>query len=225
MLISGPNELIRADARRVLHLKFQVDSPTVSSKEPVVQEFLSYFNHILFDRLLLKPEKKQYETLFMATNYNEQCPSDFYGIEYFLRFLLVLPDFLSSAGVSVENITKISTVAQPIILFLTDNIEITSTLEYQTLEEFNNLLARDNVDPDSSPLLLTVDRPLLTDFTYEIFKQVQICFAAREDIVGRRKSIKIGTAGMQCKWCVGSNVTHTNKFFSVNVESVAAVPR
>jgi len=205
-------------------LGHQADTPNTRSKEPIVQELLSYFNAILFDRLLVKPEKNQYEKLFTATNNKDQCPSAFYGIEYFLRFLLVLPDFLSSAGVSGERITKISAIVQPIILFLTDNIEVISTLENQTLEEYNNLLAYSNVDPDSFPLVLDGDKSLLTEFTYAIFKQVKICYAAREDIVGRRKSIKVGSAGMQCRWCAGSNFTFTNKFFSVNVESIAAVP-
>ena len=183
---------------------------------------LLYFDEVITSQLLLKSEREQFENVFSNIEHKKR-PCEFYGPEYFLRFLWILPDMLCLTDLDDDERNTITSILLPIYTFLADNSSTIFSQEYSISEV--NAKEQKLTSTDKFVVFQEEDTSLLTEFTRGTLNQVILTIASYDDIAGKRRSIKVGSPGFQCKWCVGSNSTLSNKFFSVNAESMAAIPR
>ena len=147
---------------------------------------------------------------------NPKRPCEVYGPEYFLRMMILLPDLLSMSGIDSDKQTLVQCSCRPILAFLCANVDTIfpihdaySPRQYQ-MEESGLLANRGS----NEALVCEADKDLLTDYTFTIMHQVRACIAVKTDIAGKRRGIRLGSAGVQCRWCGDEdNPIITNKFF------------
>ena len=164
----------------------------------------------------------QFDTIFLHNSHDKK-PCHLYGAEYLLRLLLILPDILTSSGIPKEKRTVVLSVLNPLALFILDNANVIFSNNYSTGN--NDIVLQENVNTNNNKIVEESDRHLLTEFTQNVFQHVSLCYALQKDIVGKRRSMKVGWPGLQCRWCSGNNSSSSNTFYSANAESMAAVPR
>ena len=188
----------------------------------LADQLLTFFDSLFMSHLLLDEEKDQFSNLFFHKN-GDKRPCQLYGVEYFLRLLILLPDILRSSKISKEKQNTVLSMVRPLSLFLVDNMDTIFSNDYKLGD--NRSIHDEEKSANIETILEEDDCKLLTEYTHDVLSQVLICHASKDDIVGKRRSIKVGWPGLQCKWCSGNDMSITNTFYSANVESMAAVPR
>lgn len=186
----------------------------------------------LFPSLLSEETNHQYEAI------GDMRPSDTAGCEYLLRFFLVLPSFLSQAGLSTQLVEDTTDVIKELANFLALNhldlfeekfhlpTEVYSAGERQVPAilaarlEIENLRSAGDEDTDEmlTETVLPEDRPDLTDFVECVMEQVVPCRATQEDVERKNRRFGLGRVGLQCRHCMGAR--GEGRYFMMSVESI-----
>jgi len=163
-------------------------------------------------------------------------PSDTAGCEYLARFLLVVPNVLSQAGLTADVVDDTTVVLRELGSFLTQNHkELFDARFHPPAETYadgertvpavfasrleSTRAGEETSDSALNSVVLTEEDKLdLTDFAACVLGQLVPCRATKEDVEKRRQHLTVGRVGLLCKHCMGSR--GAGRSFFANVESL-----
>jgi hypothetical protein len=77
-----------------------------------------------------------------------------------------------------------------------------------------------NADPScTTPLVLEIDKPYATDFSYQLMDQMQPCVFTEADRLGKRKGLPPGFPGLACRHCFGGY--GSGRFFPSTIKTLS----
>ena len=203
---------------------------TLEKRVDTVVSYIRVAFDELFSSLLSDTVREEYEAS------GEAQPSRTAGCEYLVRFLLVMPSFLSQAGLSTQLVEDTTDVMKELTSFLALNhvdlfdykfhppAEVYSVGERQVpailasrLENLRSACDESNTEM-MTETILPEDRPDLTDFVACVMEQIIPCRASQEDVEKKNRRIALGRVGLMCRHCLGAR--GEGRYFMMSVESI-----
>ena len=206
------------------------EDETLEKRVDAVVSYIRVAFDELFSSLLSDKAREDYEAS------GETRPSSTAGCEYLVRFILVMPSFLSQAGLSTQLVEDTTDVIKELTSFLALNhVDLFHAKFHPPVEVYNGgerqvpaILAsrlenlRSAGDESNTEMMtetiLPEDRPDLTDFVACVMEQIIPCRASQEDVEKKNRRIALGRVGLMCRHCLGAR--GEGRYFMMSVESI-----
>ena len=166
-------------------------------------------------------------------------PSEKYGADVFMEFLLVLPALLGRADVELQVMNDSLELVHELTAFMTHNIPFFPAAMRPSPEVYmtkgkrvpSSLLTRlehksfsgQNKNPmdELTDVLWDEDAEVLSDFVVNVMKQTLACRATEADVARKFRRIHVGYPGVVCRHCMGDG--GEGRYFFTTIESLTTL--
>lgn len=173
-----------------------------------------------------------------STTLERSPPSEKYGADVFMQFLLVLPALLGRAEVELQEMNDSLELVHELTAFMTHRIDFFPANMQPSPEVYmtkgkrvpsalltrlerkrtaNNKNARDEL----TEVLWNEDALELSDFVVNVMKQTLACRATEADVARKFRRIHVGYPGVVCKHCKGEG--GEGRYFFTTIESLTTL--